>query len=249
MKPQTIDEVLQEMDGIIERSIHEKSFLGIFAYIYRQTTARIKEEIEQGNFENNDRLSGFDVVFANFYLDAFRKYREGEPVTESWRVAFEAQNKKLTIIQHLLLGMNAHINLDLAITASEVMDKKPIAELENDFIKVNDILAGLLDEMQSKIAKASMMMFLLDWIGKRTDEEIINFSIKEARKQSWRLANEIWSLEGAAKEYRIKQADRSIGEIGNFISKPKSGLLRFVLKIIGRFEPAEPAAVINKLKL
>jgi hypothetical protein len=247
MKAQTIDEVLLELDTIIENTTYEKSHLCIFAWVYRRTTAQIKSEIDQGNFEDNDRMAVFDVDFANYYLDAYHRYQQGESVPESWEVAFDAKNEKLTIIQHVLLGMNAHINLDLAVTAAETMQSKPIAKLENDFKKVNDILAGLLDEMQSKIAKSSFFMFLLDWIGKRADEKIINFSIRQARNQSWRLANELWALEGLDKQLRIEQADRSIGKIGEFIRKPKSGLLRFILKIIGWFEPANMATVIKKM--
>jgi len=248
MKPETIDEVLLELDAIIENSTHERNYLGIFAWVYRRTTAQIKTEIEMGSFEDNERLHIFDVAFANYYLDAYRKYQQQEPIPQSWRVAFDAKNDKLTMIQHVLLGMNAHINLDLSVTAAEIMQGKPITELENDFKKVNDILAKLLDEVQAKIAKSSFLMFLLDWIGKRTDEKIIDFSIRQARNQSWRLANEIWSLERAERQSRIERADQSISRIAGFIRNPKSRLLKFVLKIIGWFEPGNPTIIINKLK-
>ena len=50
-------------------------------------------------------------------------------------------------MQHLLMGMNAHINLDLGIAASEVAGGNSIHDLKSDFMKVNDILAGLLSEI------------------------------------------------------------------------------------------------------
>jgi hypothetical protein len=248
MAHKNIDAVIQELDQIVEWSIHEKSFLGIFAYIYQRTTQQIKAEIEKGNFEDNQRLEHLDVVFAGFYLDAFRNYQRGEPVSESWKIAFDAQNEDLTTIQHLLLGMNAHINLDLAIAASQVMAGKPIDPLENDFNKVNDILAGLLNEMQSKIAKVSYLMFLLDWLGKRSDEKIINFSMVQARTQSWRVASELWSLKDSVREERISQVDHSIYNLGTLIKQPPSRFLKMILKIISWFEVKQADKIIRILR-
>lgn len=102
--------------------------------------------------------------------------------------------------------------------------------------------------MQSKIGKVSALMFLLDWIGKRTDEKIINFSIKKARDQSWKIANEFWALGGFEKINRVNQVDESIKSIGEFIKNPKSGFLAFILKFISRFEEKNIETIIKKLK-
>lgn len=75
MPCKTIDEVLHELDLIIENSLKENSFLGIFAYVYRRTTAQIKAEIENQTFDDNVRLEKFDVSFANFFIDAHQQYK------------------------------------------------------------------------------------------------------------------------------------------------------------------------------
>ena len=248
MGVKTIDEVLAELDKIVQETINEGNYLGIFAFVYRRTTEQIKYEIEKGNFENNELLEQLDVLFAQYYLDAYNHYRQGNPVSKSWQTVFESKNERLTIIQHLLLGMNAHINLDLALAASKLMKDKPIEALENDFHKVNDILAGLLNEMQSRISRISFLMFLLDLIGKRTDEKLINFSMKQARTQAWRVARELWSFKGTEKENRIIEVDRSIHQLGEFIKNPKSGFLKFILKIIGWFEVKNIKKIIGELR-
>ncbi len=248
MPSHTIEEIIQQLGLIVEESLRENSRLGLFAYVYKRTTEQIRDEIRLGNFEDNDRLEMFDVLFAQYYLDAFHRYRAGEPVSEAWRVAFDARTEKLTVIQHILLGMNAHINLDLAIAASRIMEGKPIEELQVDFDHVNEILAGLLDEMQQKVSKVSWLMFLLDWIGKRTDEKIINFSMVQARTQSWRIACELWSLHDTAKKERITEVDHSVSNLGRFIQHPKSKLLELVLRVIGFFEVRNTKRIIREMQ-
>src|SRR5690606_11967194 len=111
--PETIEEVLQELDRIIDQTVAANNFLGIFAYVYRRTTAQIKLAVENKTFEDNARMEKFDVAFANLYLAAYHSYQDRRPLSKSWRTAFDAQSERLTSIQHLIMGMNAHINLDL----------------------------------------------------------------------------------------------------------------------------------------
>ena len=244
----TINDVINELDIIISDSVRDKNYLAIFAWVYKRTTEQIKAEVEKGSFENGERLQQFDIVFASLYLDAYRDYKDNKPISQSWKIAFDAAMEKHTIIQHLMMGMNAHINLDLAVAASLIMEGKPIAELERDFNKVNDVLAGLLDEMQVKIGKVSKLMFLLDWIGKRTDEKVINFSMEKARTVSWFTANELWNLTGDKRKARIIDVDRNVESISEFLIQPPSGFLRFVLKLIGRFEEKNIETIINKFQ-
>ena len=76
----------------------------------------MKDGINNKDFEDGVRMERLDVTFANRYLDAFYSWIAGKQITNSWKIAFDsvAQSKSL-VIQHLLLGMNAHINLDLGI--------------------------------------------------------------------------------------------------------------------------------------
>ncbi|MDZ7719274.1 MAG: DUF5995 family protein [Balneolaceae bacterium] len=57
----TIDDVLAELGAIIELTVEEDSPLGIFAYVYRRTTAKIAEGLDQGRFEDAGRMEQFDV--------------------------------------------------------------------------------------------------------------------------------------------------------------------------------------------
>ena len=77
----------------------------------------------------------------------YHNYKTSQPISKSWKASFDVQKQPITIIQHLLLGMNAHINLDLGQAAAKVAKPNRINDLENDFMEVNKVLAGLIDEM------------------------------------------------------------------------------------------------------
>jgi len=198
--PATIDKVLSELDRIIENALKENSHLGIFAYIYRRTTARIKQAILEKQFEDNAHMELLDVAFANLYLNAYYEFERHGNISDSWKIAFQAKDEKLTIIQHIILGMNAHINLDLGVAAAFIAPGNNIISLKNDFMKVNENLKDLTNEMLARVSRVSRMMFLLDWVGKNTDEKIIDFSIVKAHEQTWNLASILVYLNDADKK-------------------------------------------------
>ncbi|MFH5830992.1 DUF5995 family protein [Halalkalibaculum sp. DA384] len=244
----TIDEVLTELDNIIDATLGEGSPLGIFACVYRHTTAKIARGIEENRFENATRMEHFDVAFARLYIDAFWRHRDGEPVSFSWEVAFEAaENREVIIMQHLLLGMNAHINLDLGIAASEVAPGDEIYGLEGDFMMINTLLAELVDEMQQRISRVSPLMFLLDWIGKRNDEAVVNFSIAKARDFAWKFARNLAQAEEEARDQLIRRVDDQISSLGNLVAYPPGFLLPRVLSLIHYFEEKNMQKAIEVL--
>lgn len=245
MPCKTIDEVLQKLDLIIEDSLKENSFLGIFAYVYRRTTAQIKTEIENQIFEDNVRLEKFDISFANLYFDAYEQYKSGQPLSASWKIAFKAEYENFTIIQHILLGMNAHINLDLGVAAASEMQGQPIQALENDFTKVNDVLAGLVGEMQSKLGKLSPLMFFLGWIGGRTDDQIIDFSMRKAREQSWETANKLWNSDEVHRKEKINEVDIIVTILSEIIKHPVTIIVKYVLRLMKIFEEKDLKRIIE----
>ena len=248
MRPETIREVLDALDRIIDTSIANGDPKGIFAYVYRRTTDQIQRAIARKAFEDNIRMEQFDVFFANLYLDAYDNWTQGLPTSKCWAITFEGANTNQAIIQHILLGMNAHINYDLAITARTIMQGKPMLPLKNDFEKVNEILASIVNELQDRLSRVSPLFFLLDWIGRDKDESLINFSMAKARSFSWELACELWELEGEAYQQRLIQADQSIHQLGTWILTPPGWALRTGLKVIKAFEPKNVGNIIEVLR-
>ena len=154
MEAKTIEEVIQNLDSIIEQSKKEESPLGYFAALYQKVTIKVKEKLNTNYFEDDERMEKLDVVFANRYLSAYENYVKQVPITQSWQLAFDnSKNNRLIVLQHLLLGMSAHINLDLGIAAAQITHESDFESLKTDFNKINELLGSLVDEVQKDLAE------------------------------------------------------------------------------------------------
>jgi Family of unknown function (DUF5995) len=218
----TVAEVLERLDAIIDRAIDRGSRTGYFAAIYRQVTAKVAEGLARGFFDDGERMERLDVVFANRYLDALAAHEDGRRPTRSWELAFRATGAaRPLVLQHLLLGMNAHINLDLGIAAATVAPGAELSGLRRDFDRINEVLAALIAGIEDDLSELSPWIGLLDGIGGRHDEEVIRFSIEVARAQAWRFATELapldpdhWAGPIGAKDARVAHLARRIRNPG-----------------------------------
>lgn len=244
----SIDEVLKRLDNIIDQTVDLNSFLCVFAFVYRETTYGVKIAIEDERFEDAKRMEKMDVIFANLYLQAFYHFQCSKSLSKSWEFAFQSKEDGITLVQHILLGMNAHINLDLSIAASEVSKGKNIMDLKRDFMVINDILEELTNSMQRDLSRVSFLMRLLDFFGFRTDEKIINFSIKKARDFAWLNAMELSMFDGSVKNTRISEIDLEVLELSKIIKAPPGRILNYVLRLISFFEVKNPKMIIDKMR-
>lgn len=244
----TIQDVLEQLDAIIDECIDTNSRLGLFAYIYRRTTAEIASEIALGHFEDNPRLEILDVAFANLYLDAYNAHKNGQQVSFAWAFAFDCVDEPLTILQHIMFGMNAHINLDLCVATATTMSGREIRAIEADFNKVNDILFQITNEMQDRLSRVSPLMFIVDLLGKNGDEKIIDFSMRKARAQSWNSANLLWSLGKGHDKNAIDDIDQLVLKLSERIKATRTRTVRFLLRLIQKFEPKQVSTILTKLK-
>jgi len=189
----TVDEVLDALTPIVRECRHNEDPAGLFAAVYVEVTRAIKLGIEQGSFDDGARMSAFDAVFAQRYLDAYER-RTDPSNTAAWQVAFDASPRgDLIAMQHLLLGMNAHINLDLglAVAASGV----DLDGFHGDFTRINAILGDMLDRVQDVLDGVSPLLRLLDTAIGGADEWLAVFAMSRARAHAWDAAQVYRALE------------------------------------------------------
>lgn len=243
----TIDEVISALDQIVAESEQNNDPAGYFAALYRKVTIKVKEGIASGYFDDGPRMEQLDVVFALRYLDAYAATRRNEPVTESWQKTFDlSDNYWPIVLQHLLMGMNAHINLDLGIAAVEVSDGKNLSDLEKDFNRINEILSSLVHEVEDDLSAVwPALKFILKHTGK-VDDYLVDFSMKLARDGAWKFATEYSEVPETQKPGAIARRDIKVAAKTDVILKP--GLIaKLVLGLIRITERGTIAEKIRKM--
>lgn len=242
------EEVLAALDAIVEDAIQRPSRLGLFAAMYRHVTAQVRAGIHEGRFDDGERMERFDAIFANRYLAAYRAWHAGEPCSRSWRVAFAAADEpSLICLQHLLLGMNAHINLDLGIAAAEVCPGDALPGLQRDFEAINDILLGMLNSVQASLNELSPLLHVLDALLGTGDELLASFSVVKARRQAWRVACLLAQLPEAARPLLVDTLDQQTAVLGRLLIRPDP-LTAGAIAVIRSREPDDVAATIRALQ-
>jgi uncharacterized protein DUF5995 len=217
----TIDEVIRQLTEVIDFSRQKGSRLGYFAALYRKVTARVKDGIKQGFFEDGPRMERLDVLFANLYLEALENRYLGKPTPRSWRTSFEtAFHWWPIVLQHLLLGINAHINLDLGIAAARACPGESLSGLKTDFDRINQILATLVSSVENELEMVWPMLHLLDQVAGKTDEAVINFSMEKAREHAWDVAVRLAPLGIEDQASQVGLIDAETDLIGQAIRHP-----------------------------
>lgn len=246
MPATTIDEVLAALDAIIARAIREESPMGYFPALYRTVTAKVKEGIETGFFDDGPRMERLDVVFANRYLDALAAFERGEAPTRSWQVACAAASRwRPIILQHLLVAINAHINLDLAIAAAQTAPAEALGGLRRDFDRINEVLASLVADVRRDIGDLSPWIGLVDRAGGRRNDAVINFSLTVARQEAWRFATELAPIPPDQFAGPIGLRDAQVGELGSYVMRP--GILTAGLLLVRLREGSDVPRTIRVL--
>lgn len=218
----TIGEVLAELDTIIAVARERGSADGYFAAMYRRVTAEVEARIARGAFQEGPRMARFDIIFASRYVEAWKRRERGEQPTATWAVAFGCdRNYWPVVLQHLLVGMNAHINLDLGIAAAEVAPGASIHALEHDFNLINEILCDMIDDVQDRLGRIWPAMRLIDRICDDLDESVIHFSIRRARAQAWTMAVYLATApDDGARFAHIQTVDTAMAALGRRVLNP-----------------------------
>ncbi len=243
-----IERVLEDLDGVIARAAEAGDACGYFAVLYRKVTAKVAEALQAGFFDDAQRIERLDVLFAERYFDAVAAWNAGGRPTDSWALTFAAGERwRPLILQHLLVGINAHINLDLGIAAARCSPGAQLPELRRDYDRVNAILAAMIASVQRDLLRVSPWLGLLDRIGARTQTELIRFSIVAARAGAWSFAEELAETPTSRWQPAIEERDRRVTRVGEHVLRP-GGWMSAGLLVVRVRERSDVAANMELLR-
>jgi hypothetical protein len=244
-RAKTIDDVVKYIDDVVDWSIDKKSRVGFFAALYHHVGVAFKGAIAKKEFDDTERMERLDVVFFNRYLHALDNMIAQERCTRSWSTAFDAAaDPKPVTVQHLVLGMNAHINFDLGIAVAETMPHEELKDFRADFDKMNALLAGLLDDVIRDLSIIWPALRTISRLLGRAEDAIIEFSMREARAQAWRNAVYLAKLPAPAREAEIHRMDAFVSELGHVVWRPGF----FAELVLGAVRAGERGDVATRIR-
>jgi len=162
-----------------------------FLGTYLRTTRAVADALDDGTFEDPAWVAELDVAFAQLYLDALAAYRrDPESAPATWRRAFAA-DPSLPPEAHVLLGVHAHINVDLpqALIATmppgDFTDHGICAKRRRDHGRIDRVLASRVAAEDDELARISGPPPLLDRLLRPFNQLGTQRFLREARAKVW----------------------------------------------------------------
>jgi hypothetical protein len=181
----------ERLDRLSPEQEHRREFLGT----YQRTTIAVGKAVRDGVFEDGPWVEDWDVAFANLYLDALEADLGGGRVPRPWRLAFDAP-PDLKPLQHVLLGINAHINYDLpqallaVISDEEFADPALMDRRRRDHERIDGVLSGRVAAEDDELAAVSARS-LLDRVLQPLNQRASKRFLREARQKVWLNTTEL----------------------------------------------------------
>ena len=232
--------VTRRMAGLIREWEGAADRRALFLSCYAMMTRNVLSAIDAGDFHDPPWVSGLLDRFADYTFAALES-DEGQvaSVPEAWRLAFDAaRDPDLEVMQHLLLGINAHINYDLVLCLGDVLapewhalsaDARQARYL--DHCRINDIIGRTIDAVQDQIVERySPWMEVVDRVLGHLDEWLVLQMIAHWRDEVWALAVQRVELpDEAAREAQRRAIEEAAVNRGHLIRLDVVGTLRETL--------------------
>ncbi|WP_437652329.1 DUF5995 family protein [Sorangium sp. So ce1182] len=201
MKPMNVAEALVALETVAARLREKNDPRAVFPDVYAVITRRVKEAVVDGTddrFLEPAWISRLAGIFCEYYLKALEASLDGRSTgVEAWDVAFQCNSARGTAAAvHALLGINAHINYDLALGLYQnivqhgaVQDARLLGRYRHDHDLVNEILAAAMPEIFAILSDrygcplARIATFTKDV--QRTVSSVVLFMLRKWRDRVW----------------------------------------------------------------
>lgn len=241
-----LDDLIERMEDMVADARRRGSPDGYFAALYLGVTRVVRDDVRNGTFAGPEQLTALTVTFAQRYLHAWGQRVAGQRPTAPWDAAFEAATRwRPTVLQHLLVGMNAHINLDLGVASAQVAPGAAIHGLRGDFDRINAVLAGMVVGVQANLNRVSPLYRFVDDVAGGAETSVVNFSISRARASAWDLATELAQAQPEQASARIASRADAVAALADRVLRP--GFATVGMSVLRLTEWRSPAAIIDIL--
>jgi hypothetical protein len=248
MQATDLDQVITHLQNVTDLAEREGSRLGYFAALYTRVTLAVTARIRAGFFDNGPLMEQLDVAFANLYLDAVdRRLRRSDGVRTAWRLAFDAaEAPDASVLQHIYLGMNAHLLFDLPIAVAMTCPPHKLSSLRVDFLRMNEVVDAEMGVFHEDLCKVSRSLARFHrsmgglWIASSS------ITMRASRRFAWSRAARLTGREPREQELLIDSFDQIAERIGAEIIRPRAGI-RSLFRAVRAGENEDVREVIRML--
>ncbi len=172
--------------------------IACFNSLYATITNTVFEALQGSTFTDQPFITVLDVTFANRYFAALRAGALRVQIPEAWGILIEKRNDaRINPIQFAAAGVNAHVNLDLAVAVADtcaLLDSDPESGTKHeDYGAINKIFAMHMKELRERFEKNSVVR-LLDHVAAPLFNMVDDLAVVDSRAVAWRHAVELWAL-------------------------------------------------------
>jgi hypothetical protein len=200
--PTAIDGVLELLRGVQEildslPPSKAANRVAAFNSLYHTITDRVAQSLRSPAVTDPAFLELLDVEFAKRYFEALRLWGDDDDATpDVWEVLFRrAQHKRMTRLAAAILGVNAHINHDLAIAliATWVELGAPEGDgMHPDYLLINQIFYEEIPGLRRLYS--TRWQLKLDTVAGRLDDWSQEILVYTTRAYAWDKAVSLWAL-------------------------------------------------------
>jgi hypothetical protein len=200
LAPTSVDEALEALELVASRLRDRNDARAVFPDVYAVITRKVKEAIEGRGpaFLEPQWISRLAGFFCEYYLAALAASLDGRATASAaWDVAFEQCDELGAPASiHAVLGINAHINYDLAqglyeniVQHGAVHDQELLRRYRHDHDLVNEILAAAMPEIfQILVTRYGCPLAALATVTRGVQETIsraVMFTLRQWRDRVW----------------------------------------------------------------
>jgi hypothetical protein len=150
----------------------------------------------------------------------------------------------LLVVQHLLLGINAHVNFDLPQTVVDLVGETgDLTSIRSDFDGINAVLHDTYNDVIGDLDRVT------HWTGKVAamgGGHLFNFGLHTARDQAWRAAGLLHASAPDARPTEVASLDRLVSVLAYLITRPTIPF-RWIAGQARRLETHDSARVTTAL--
>lgn len=187
----------------------------VFLQCYTRMTENMLAGVAAGRFHDAPWVTTFVHDFAHYYFVALDAYDAQMPhVPPIWREAHDlAKQPTTTVVQNLLLGVNAHINYDLVLVLDDLL-RPTWRHLEPaqrqarhaDYCTVNQIIAETINCVQDDVVRPyARLMQIVDVACGPLDEWMTARLITAWRRDVWAQAIDLITAPDKLARMEIRQ--------------------------------------------